>query len=346
MRGYKHLTFHDRLKIEKLRKQGAKQYEIAAALHVSEATISRELRRGVYEHLNHDYTVEVRYSPDKAQERYEVNKRAKGASLKIGNDHALAAHIEKRIAEDKYSPCAVLAEISTSSLKFSVTICRQTLYNYISAGVFLRITNKDLPFRGKRRVHKTRRVRAARASKGESIEKRPDAIDARIEFGHWEMDTVVSCRPGRHCLLVLTERQTRQNIIRRIPDRTAASVVQEIDRLEVKYGRRFSQVFRTITIDNGSEFADCDGIERSIFEGQRTQCYYCHPYSSWERGSNEKQNQMIRRHLPKGTNFEHVPDGELERVANWLNRYPRKMLGWKNSETLFNQEISKLATCS
>lgn len=174
-KGYKHLTWHDRLKIAKMKNEGRKQVEIAHALHVSESTISRELRRSTYEHLNSDLTTEIRYNPDGAQQRYEYNKTAKGAPLKIGGDHALAAYIETKIADEKYSPCAVLAEIENDpDLQFSVTICRATLYKYIDQGVFLRITNCDLPFRGKRRKHrKTRKVRAARPSCGESIEKRP-----------------------------------------------------------------------------------------------------------------------------------------------------------------------------
>ena len=141
-KGYKHLTWHDRLKIAKMKNEGRKQVEIAHALHVSESTISRELRRSTYEHLNSDLTTEIRYNPDGAQQRYEYNKTAKGAPLKIGSDHALAAYIETKIADEKYSPCAVLAEIENDpDLQFSVTICRATLYKYIDQGVFLRITN-------------------------------------------------------------------------------------------------------------------------------------------------------------------------------------------------------------
>lgn len=226
-KGYKHLTWHDRLKIAKMKNEGRKQVEIAHALHVSESTISRELRRSTYEHLNSDLTTEIRYNPDGAQQRYEYNKTAKGAPLKIGNDHALAAYIETKIADEKYSPCAVLAEIENDpDLQFSVTICRATLYKYIDQGVFLRITNCDLPFRGKRRKHrKTRKVRAARPSCGESIEKRPDHINDRSEFGHWEQDLVDGCRGSKSNALVLTERQTRQEITVKIPDKTTDSVV-------------------------------------------------------------------------------------------------------------------------
>ncbi len=341
MRGYKHLTFHDRLVIEKMSKEGESQARIAGRLHVSESTISRELRRGRFMALNSDLTTEERYSPEIAQDRYEMNKTAKGVPLKIGNDHALANYIEQKIAEEKYSPSAVLAEIVKLGLKFSVTLCRQTLYKYIDQGVFLRITNKDLPFEGKRRQHKTRNVRPARVAKGESIEKRPDQINDRSEFGHWEMDLVESSREGRSAVLVLTERQTRQEITRKVPDKTDDSVVAALDSLEKKLGPRFKEIFKSITVDNGSEFADCKGMERSIFDGPRTKCYYCHPSNPQERGSNEKQNQMLRRHFPKGTNFDNVLEDELERVTYWLNNYPRKLFDWLCSQILFNQAIGE-----
>ena len=265
MRGYKHLTFHDRLKIEKMKKAGRKQNEIAAALHVSESTVSRELRRGVYERIDTYLVKRAAYSPDKAQARYEYNKTAKGRPLKIGNDHRLAEYIERRIAEGRYSPGAVLAEIANSNtLTFSVSICAKTLYRYIDTGVFLRITNKDLPFRGKRRKHRTRHVKPSRVSAGDSIEKRPELISKRAEFGHWEMDTVMSSKAGKGCLLVLTERVTRQEVCKRLPDHKALTIVQAIDLIERRYGGLFPRLFKSITIDNGCEFSDCYGIERSI----------------------------------------------------------------------------------
>lgn len=342
MRGYKHLTWQDRLKIDEMKRKGCKQVEIARALHVSEATISRELRRATYVHTNSDLTEEVRYNPEGAQARYEVNKTAKGAPLKIGTDHKLATFIETMIADHKFSPCAALAEIDNRGLQFDVSICRATLYKYIDQEVFLRITNKDLPFQGKRRKHKTRHVRAARAARGESIEKRPDHINDRSEFGHWEMDLIDGRRGSKSNVLVLTERQTRQEITRKVPDKTDDSVVAALDELERKYGPHFKKVFKSITIDNGGEFADCDGMERSIFGGHRTKCYYCHPRNPQERGSNEKQNQMIRRHFPKGTNFDKITDGELERVTEWLNKYPRKLFEWGCSQRLFSTAINGL----
>lgn len=220
---------------------------------------------------------------------------------------------------------------------------KTTIYSYIEKGIFLRLTNKDLPVKGdkKRSYHKVQTQK--RAPKGESIEKRPEIIGERSTFGHWEMDTVVSARPGKAAILVLTERLTRNEITAKLPDKSAASVVQALDDLEKEWGELFPRVFQTITVDNGSEFADCPGIERSILaEGSRTKCYYCHPYSSYERGSNENLNKMIRRWLPKGTNFDEIGAEVIQTITNWLNNYPRKILGFLPASAAFQEQMDAL----
>ena len=129
--------------------------------------------------------------------------------------------------------------------------------------------------------------------------------------------------------------------MRLIPDKTAGSVVRALNTIERKYGKLFPAVFKSITVDNGSEFADCAGLEQSVLKkrAKRTKMYYCHPYCSSERGSNEKQNQMIRRKFPKGTNFDKVSPKEVKMVEDWLNRYPRKILGWYSSADMFRALI-------
>lgn len=171
------------------------------------------------------------------------------------------------------------------------------------------MSNKNLPVKkNKKRNYKKVQRQQKRAAAGESIDKRPKEIDTREEFGNWEMDSVLGKRgKSKNTLLVLTERKTRNEIIFKLPDHTDEAVVAALDRLERKWGTdMFKRVFKTITVDNGSEFADAEGLQRSIInEGEkRTKVYYCHPYSSWERGTNEVTNKMIRRKIPKGTNFD------------------------------------------
>lgn len=344
---HKHLTWTDRLKIEKALKEGLKPLQIADRLHVNNSTIYRELKRGEYMHLNSDLTTEKRYSPEIAQQKYDEQLKAKGGDLKIGDDHELAAFIEKKIAEEGYSPAAVVGEIKRLGLTFKTEISEKTIYNYIDKGIFLRLERADLPQKGKRkRKYGKVKPKPAHAPKGESIESRPQEINERATFGHWEMDCVEGKKKTKETLLVLSERLTRQEIIIKMPDKTAASVVKALNRLERKYGRRFRQIFKSITVDNGSEFSDCAGMEKSIFgrgKRKRTTIFYCHPYSAYERGTNENTNKMIRRFLPKGTDFRQVSVEYVARVEAWINNYPREILGFETSGALFEKYLAEAA---
>lgn len=343
---FKHLSQNDRIKMETMLNSGHKVVEVAEYLHVHRSTIYREIKRGEYTHRNSDYTEETRYSSDLGQKNHDWNAQGKGRNIKIGNDRPLAEYIEGKIIEDKYSPEAALAAAAESGIEFTTSISVRTLYRYIDKGIFLKLTNKDLPVKGKRKKHNKRVKVQKRASAGESIENRPNEVKDREIFGHWEMDTVKG-KQGvtKSCMLVLTERKTRDEIIVKLPDQKAASVVEAIDRLERKWGDMFTKVFRSITVDNGVEFSDYEGLERSVLhEGEkRTFAFYCHPYSSWERGSNENNNRLIRRHIPKGEDFDEKQDRDIEYIENWINNYPRGIFGFKTSAQLFEEEIRKLA---
>ena len=345
-RGFKQLKLSDRLKIEALLRGKHSKKEIAEILHVHRSTIYNEIKRGQYEHTNSDYTTEMRYSPDLAQQRCEENLKARGKQLKIGNDLKLANYIEDKIINEKYSPAAVIGEIKAQGREneFKTMICTKTLYNYIDKGVFFSLTNKDLPVKSKKkRRYKKVRVQK-RAAAGTSIEKRPPEIDTREEFGNWEMDTVLGARgKGKHSLLVLTERKTRDEIIYKLEEHTAAAVVERIDELETEYGENFKKVFKTITVDNGTEFAYAEQLEQSILtDGKRINLYYCHPYSSYERGTNENTNKLIRRMYPKGAIFDGVTDEEIEALTKWINNYPREIFGFHTAKEMFDAELAAI----
>ena len=311
-KGSHQLTRTDRIKLEALLKEGISKSKIAEHLGVHRSTIYNELKRGQYERRNSDWTTEMRYSPDIAQERAEENLKARGTQLKIGNDIAYANYIEDKIVNEDYSPAAVLGELKAKGKEgeFKTTVCVTTLYSYIDKGIFLKLTNKDLSVkRNKKRKYKKVRRKQARASAGDSIEKRPEEINERKEFGHWEMDSVIGKRgKSKNTLLVLTERTTRNEVIFKLPDHTDESVVAAMDRLE-----------------------------------KRTHIYYCHPFSIWERGTNVVTNNMVRRKVPKGTNFDDKTDEEVQEIEDWINKYPRKIHGYRSSGELFEEEIEKLA---
>lgn len=345
-RRFRQLTKSDRITIEAMLKADAKIKDIAEKIGVHQSTIYREVKRGRYIHTNSDLTEEERYSPDIAHEKYRENLKAKGPELKIGNDQELADFIEDKMVNEDFSVGAVLGYIEQHGMQFTVTLTRTTLYRYIDLGLFLNLTNKDLPIKGNRKKKKKQvRKTQARAAAGTSIEKRPDDIDTREEFGHWEMDTVVGQRgKSKHSLLVLTERKTREEIMFLLEERTAANVVDCVNELEKKWGDLFGQVFKTITVDNGTEFSDCEGLEKSILQdGERTKVYYCHPYSSYERGSNENQNKLVRRKIPKGTNFDDRTAEDIQEVEDWINNYPRLLFGWETAQMQFDREIEQLA---
>ena len=135
----------------------------------------------------------------------------------------------------------------------------------------------------------------------------------------------------------MTERLTRMELIRLLPDKTSGSVVRALDSLEATIPK-FRSIFRTITCDNGTEFSDINGLEK----GHRTKVFYCHPYCSYEKGSNETANKLIRRHLPKRSNFDTLTNDRVRQIEEWINTYPRKILGFRTARELYDEEVRKL----
>lgn len=336
----KHLNYEDRLKIEALSKAGIKPKEIGQLVGGrSERTIYRELKRGMVELLNSDLTARKEYSADAAQKKHDYNSTAKGAELKIANDYELVDFIEKEIKEEKKSPYAVAEEIKREG-KFKINLCFKTIYNYIDQGLFPTLSSKDLPVKKagkKRNYHHIRK--AVTNTKGTSISDRPENIDTRGEYGHWEMDTVVGKQGTKTVLLVLTERKTRQEMIFKMASKSQECVVKTLDKLERKLGSKmFRETFSTITCDNGCENLDFEGIEKSCLTTiQRTQVYYAHPYSAWERGSNENANKLIRRFIPKGADIGKFSLGRIKMIENWINNYPRRIFNGLSANDLLKQ---------
>ena len=283
----------ERYKIEVLLKEGYKPKEIAKVLGRDRRSIEREIQRGkVTKKIENpyvsrnprvpDYIEKTFYSAKVANKNAEWMQTGKGRKLKILKNRALFKYIEKKIADDNYAPDAVIGEIKEKALSFSVIVCTKTVYNMIDRGDFCRITNQNLPIKRNktyRTYNKISRV-AKNNLMGRSIEERDSKINNREEVGHWEMDLIVGT--GYSCLQVLTERKTRKELIFKIPNKRQESIQKVLDTLETNLKGRFKTVFKSITMDNGVEFLDQQGIENScLIEGEkRTTCYYAHPYSS------------------------------------------------------------------
>jgi IS30 family transposase len=336
-RKWKQLSERERYKIEALLQSGLTPIEVSRLMKRDRRTIEREISRGSVIQVDSLWREALRYCADTGQRRHDERASNKGRALKIGHDHKLAEYIEKRIGEEKYSPDAVIGEIKAKGLRFEASICTKTVYNYIDKNVFLNITNKDLPVKrdGNRRKYRRTGVVALNNLKGRSIEERPESIETREERGHWEMDCVVG--KDAACLLVMTERTSRKELIFKLKAKKQEHVREVIDQLERKHRSRFYKMFKSITMDNGCEFLDQKALETSYLRvGQkRTTCYYAHPYSAWERGTNEVANKLIRRFVPKGTNIGNLTKTDIQRIEHWMNNYPRRMFGYRSANEVF-----------
>ena len=333
----------DRNKLEALYNAGFAVKRIADELGFSKVTIYAELKRGMYQHRNSDWTETTKYSAYKAQRHANYQSTAKGAPLKIGNDYEFAAFVAKMIKKG-YSPSAILDYIKKHNLQFKTKVCRVTLYNYIDKGLFEGITAKDLLRKGKMKQHAKKKKTAKKLPSFEhSIEKRPSEVRERTTFGHWEFDSVIGTQTKGYTLLSFTERKTRMQIVLKSKDKTAASTVAALDSIERRIGKRnFRRIFKTMTCDNGCEFADVKGLEHSPNGTERTRVYYCHPYCSSERGSNENQNGFIRRFVPKGTAISRYTPQKLKEIQDFINDYPRRLFNGESARTMFERELTAL----
>lgn len=331
-----YMTKEERDKLEAYLNAGKKPSWIAKKMGFCRQTIYNEIERGSYMHTV-EWWEEKRYSADKGQQVHEQNQTAKGPGLKIGNDREYAEFLEKKMLGvqedgkvDKQKRCSPAAALELARREgFETSICVSTLYSYIDKGVFLNLSNKDLWEKGKKKQRK-QKVRRSPHPQLPSVAERPEVINQREEAGHKEIDLIVGKKGTGAALLTITDRKNRTEMAFKIPNKKAESVRAVFDKLERKMGRKkFREMFRSITTDNGSEFLEYEKLTESVFGGKRFQVYYCHSYSAWEKGTNENHNRLMRRFFPKGTDFTKVSQRKIQAAVDYLNHYPRKILGWK-----------------
>ncbi len=327
-RRFKHLSIEERSQIQILLKIGKTPSEIFRELTRDRATICREIKRGKVQQLKTNMEYTTMYFPDVGQRIYNENRAKSGDRIKLGQDIKVAAYIDNEILNNKLSPDVVAFKLKTAG--FKMTLCTKTIYNYIQLQM-LKTRNIDLLLKVKRK----NRVKQARENKkiyGKSIEERPTVVADREEIGHWEIDTVIGKKEGQEAvLLTLTERITNKEIIVKIPGKNAESVQSVMIDIRKQWGEKFDQVFKTITADNGSEFAELSSLEKD----STAKIYYAHPYSSWERAINENHNGLIRRFIPKGESLNNCSLELIEFIENWCNNLPRKRLGYSTPNELF-----------
>ena len=191
-------------------------------------------------------------------------------------------------------------------------------------------------------LSRRKNTRSSRRNKkilGRSIDERPSIVSERQEIGHWEIDTVVGKKAGKgSVVLTLVEKLTDFYTAIKIPAKTSDAVKAALEMLRNYYGAEyFSQVFKTITADNGADFA-----ELSQIEDFGTSVYFAHPYSSWERPQNERHNRIFRRYIPKGHSIEDYTSCQILGFADSMNALPRRILGYSTPEELFDEFLDEV----
>jgi len=293
-----HLGQEERGAIQQLNKQGCSLRAIAKEINCSPSTVMNELRRGTPSRKSRRGR-RPEYSAKRGRAVYEGNRMRCRRHHRITHCSDFIQWVVKQVREHHWSLDACVGYARLHRLfDESEMVCTKTLYNELESGN-LPLSLFELPEVLKRKRHKGK-SRAHKRLRGSSIDDRPDVVGERIEFGHWEADTVVGRRNGKEAvILTLVERVTNNYLAIRIPGKTSVAVIDAMNTLYDEYGERFSKVFKTITTDNGSEFEDFAQLQQ-----WGTKIYFAHPYSSWERPVNERHNGLLRQYIPKGVSIE------------------------------------------
>lgn len=334
---HKHITFAERTMIETWYNSDHKtKKEIAELLHKSERTIRREINRGKVIIRNYDWTEKEEYSAQIAQEKYEYGKTSKGPELILDQDYELVKHIEKEIRINKKSPEVVSKQLEENG--FNIKISGRSIRNAIKSGVIFEKIKQGKIIYKKEYDNKNKEKRVSKMIPAEkSIEYRPKEAESRLVYGYWEGDLVVGKQGTKTVLFTLTERMTRQEIIMKLPNKETVTISKALDKLERRYGSKFYKMFKCITFDNGVEFMGYKGLEKSCLRKKnRTTVYYAHPYCSGERGTNENNNRLIRRFIPKGIDMTNIKVSKIQEIEDWINNYPRAMFDYKSSNMILS----------
>lgn len=301
---YTHLTREERYQIYALKKAGHTQSEIAKVLERSPSTISRELsrnrgRRG--------------YRPKQAH-RLACERHASNARQ---IDEATWRFAQDRLRED-WSP----DQISNHAAISHETVYQRVYADKRAGGSLW----KHLRCQKQRRKRYGKHDRRGTIPNRLSIEQRPAVVEERSRIGDWEADTVIG-KNHKQAIVSLVERKSGYTLIRKVERRTADAVSRAMTKLLKPYQRQV----HTITSDNGKEFAGHEKVTRAL----RADFYFAHPYASWERGTNENTNGLIRQYFPKGMDFTPITQQEINLVMNRLNNRPRKRLGYLTPAQVF-----------
>ncbi len=331
-----HLTCEERHDIEVHLKDGWSTYKIAKHLGRSYNTVKNEIERGTV-YMYHGKV--KRYKAAVGEQVYKEHRQNSAKKYRALETSSFLQYVVTQFKNEGWSLDACFGNALVNGL-FSrdEMVCTKTLYNYVDLGL-LPLTNIDLPEKLRRNT-KTKKARENRKTLGRSIEERPEAVENREEFGHWEFDTVIGKKDENEpCVLVMNERKTRHSLFIKARNHTTEAINEAVQKVLAYFPEQYSSVFKTITTDNGSEFADL-----SLLENGETKVYFTHPYSSFEKGTVECHNRMFRRFIPKGKSIDNYSADDICFFADSMNGLPRKILGYKTPEELFEQELDRIYT--
>lgn len=325
-RTFRQLADPDRFKLEILIKEGYLQKEIAEKLGVDKSTVSRELNR---------YSTPHGYQAKMAQARHEHRRRACKPHEKM-NDPVICQYVLERIYRG-WSPETIAGklkrEIKLGKKPESFYLNHESIYQFVYESEF---GKKEKLHQYLRRGQKRRRKQHGRKTQKETIknrvfiDSRPKAVETRKTIGNWEGDAIIY--PNKRAINSLVERKARFTILTKLEQKTAELTKQAIT------NRLKDHRCKTLAVDNGTEHA----LHEQIAKELKTKVYFCHPYRSWEKGTNENTNGLVRRYLPKRTNIDDLTQEELDVIADELNDRPRKILDYQTPREVLESEYKKI----
>ena len=308
-----HLTWEERDRIAQLRHQGADQEEVARALGRSPATISRELRRNGRG---------GEYYAGHAQREAERRRRERPITRKL--EHAELNEVVRQGLAQDWSPEQIAGRLEQQHPEQPERrVSAQTIYRWIAQDDDREHWQDHLRHRGKRPFRRKNEAPAEAAR----IANRPEVIEERLRLGDFEGDTVLG-PPGTGGLATLVDRRSRFTIVLKIQSKNADHVHEK---LKLRLKELDEEHRRSITFDNGTEFARCHRLEKHL----GIELYFADPGCPYQRGTNENTNGLIRQYFPKGTDFHAVSHVEARRVENLLNNRPRECLGFRTPAEVF-----------
>lgn len=316
---YTHLTVEERYQIDDLLREGFSQKEIAKTLYRSASTLSRELSRNKGERG---------WRPRQAQQKASARLVERGLNNVIRISESAWEYAKQHLTTEQWSPEQIAGRAKLDGLE---TISHETIYQRIledkQAGgdLYLHLRCKK---KRKKRYGSVRSVRGVIPNRVD-IDQRPAIVDSRRRVGDWEGDTIIGSHTGGAVIASMVERKSRYTVLAKAKNKTTTEVIGGIN----QHMLPIADLVFTITLDNGKEFS----LHETMASVLNTDIYFAKPYHSWERGSNENTNGLVRQYFPKKRPFDSMTNNDLQRVEKKLNNRPRKCLGYKTPHEVFSK---------